>query len=480
MTSARIVIVGAGPAGMRAAERLVAAGERPIVIDEAQRVGGQIYRQPPEAMQRERRDLYGFEAGRASAVLDRFDALCAQIDYRPETLVWQVEANALQLLHAGRTRTQAFDALILATGATDRVLPFPGWTLPGVYTLGAAQVALKFQGCLIGPRVVFAGTGPLLYLVAWQYASHGGQVAAVLDSAPLSAKLRAAPGMLARPAVAAKGAYFVARLRMKGVPLHDGVTLQKAEGGERVTSLTWHAQGATHTTECDAIGFGHGLRSETQLADLAGCAFDWSEIDQAWLPQHDAAGRSSTRGVYLAGDGAGILGADAAELSGASAAQAALDDLQASPMTATNGLAAQPSTAASQTSTSIDAAMQSHITFRRALETAFALPPRWAAEAPDDLIVCRCEEITAGDLRACARDTGTRELNRLKALTRIGMGRCQSRMCAPAAARLLAHATGCDLKDVGRLRSQPPVKPLPLALLHDAAPDTAVSEDEDD
>jgi hydrogen cyanide synthase HcnB len=463
MSEKHFVVVGAGPAGMRAAERLVVAGRRPIVIDEAQRFGGQIYRQPPEAMQRDRRDLYGFGAGRASAVLDRFEALRVHIDYRPETLVWQVEANALQLLHAGRTRAQPFDALILATGATDRVLPFPGWTLPGVYTLGAAQVALKFQGCLIGPRVVLAGTGPLLYLVAWQVASHGGQVAAVLDSAPRSAKLRAAPGMLARPAVAAKGAYFVARLRLMGVPIHSDVTLLKAEGSERVTSLTWQAQGITHTTACDAIGFGHGLRSETQLADLAGGAFDWSEIDQAWLPKRDAAGRSSVRGVYLAGDGAGILGADAAELSGASAAQAALDDLQGT-----------------GTTTSSDLAMQPHITFRLALETAFALPPRWAAEAPDDLIVCRCEEITAGDLRACARDTGTRELNRLKALTRIGMGRCQGRMCAPAAARLLAHATGCDLKDVGRLRSQPPVKPLPLTMLHDAAPNTVVPKDEDD
>jgi hydrogen cyanide synthase HcnB len=479
MTSPRFVIVGAGPAGVRAADRLVAAGQRPIVIDEAQRFGGQIYRQPPESMQRERRDLYGFEAGRASAVLDRFEAMRAQIDYRPETLVWQVEANTLQVLHAGRTLTLPFDALILATGATDRVLPFPGWTLPGVYTLGAAQVALKHQGCLIGPRVVFAGTGPLLYLVAWQYASHGGQVSAVLDSALLSAKLRAAPGMLARPAVAAKGAYFVARLRLMGVPLHGGVTLLKAEGGERVRSLTWHAQGSTHKTECDAIGFGHGLRSETQLADLAGCAFDWSEIDQAWLPKRDAAGRSSVCGVYLAGDGAGILGADAAELSGASAAQAALDDLQSSP-TATNALQAQASAAAALPARSIDSAMQPHISFRRALETAFTLPPRWAAEAPDDLIVCRCEEITAGELRACVRNAGARELNRLKALTRIGMGRCQGRMCAPAAARLLAHAAGCELKDVGRLRSQPPVKPLPVALLHDSAPNTAVPQEEDD
>jgi len=466
MTTKTFVIVGAGPAGMRAAEQLVAAGQRPIVIDEAQRFGGQIYRQPPEATQRERRDLYGFEAGRAAAVLDRFEFLLPQIDYRPDTLVWQIEANALQVLHAGRTRTLAFDALILATGATDRVLPFPGWTLPGVYTLGAAQVALKYQACLIGPRVVFAGTGPLLYLVAWQYASHGGQVAAVLDSAPASAKLRAAPRMLARPSVAAKGAYFLARLRLMGVPLRSGVSLLKAEGRERVAALTWRASGKTHTTACDAIGVGHGLRSETQLADLAGCAFDYSDIDQAWLPTRDAAGRSSVRGIYLAGDGAGILGADAAELSGARAALAALEDIVQPTST---GRTAQ-----------IERETQPHITFRRGLEIAFAPPPRWAAEAPDELIVCRCEEVSAGELRACVRDTGTRELNRLKALTRIGMGRCQGRMCVPAAARLLADAAGCELKDVGRLRSQAPIKPLPISLLHDTTPSTTVPEDEDD
>ena len=466
MTTKQFVVVGAGPAGMRAAEQLVAAGQRPIVIDESHRFGGQIYRQPPTVMQRERRDLYGFEAGRAAAVLDRFESLLPQIDYRPNTLVWQVEANTLQLLHAGRTHALAFDALILATGATDRVLPFPGWTLPGVTTLGAAQVALKYQACLIGPRVVFAGTGPLLYLIAWQYASHGGRVAAVLDSAPASAKLRAAPRMLARPAVAAKGAYFLARLRLAGVPLHSGVSLLKAEGSERVAALTWRANDVTHTTACDAIGFGHGLRSETQLADLAGCAFDYDAIDQAWLPTRDAAGRSSVRGVYLAGDGAGVLGADAAELSGARAALAALED------------AIEPTS--TDRAAQIEREATAHITFRSGLETAFALPARWAAEAPDNLIVCRCEEITAGELRACVRDTGARELNRLKALTRIGMGRCQGRMCAPAAARLLADAAGCALKDVGRLRGQAPVKPLPISLLHERAPNTVVPEDEDD
>ena len=470
-TGKRIVIVGAGPAGMRAAEQLVAAGQRPVVVDEGTRHGGQVYRQPPAVLQRERRDLYGFETARASAVLDRFEALRPQIDYRPETLAWQVEASALQVLHAGRNSTLPFDALILAPGATDRVLPFPGWTLPGVYTLGAAQVALKYQGCLIGPRVVFAGTGPLLYLVAWQYAAHGGQVAAVLDTAPASAKWLAAPRLLARPAVAAKGAYFVARLRMTGVALHGGVTLVKAEGSARVTALTWRAGGAanasTHTTECDAIGFGHGLRSETQLADLAGCAFEFSALEQAWLPTCDAAGRSSVHGVYLAGDGASILGADAAELSGARAALAAIEDLGLPP--------AEPEQAAQ-----IERDLLAHAQFRRGLETAFAPPLRWAAEAPDELIVCRCEEVTADELRACVRETGTREMNRLKALTRIGMGRCQGRMCAPAASRLLAHAAGCGLHEVGRWRGEAPIKPIPIAMLHDHVPSTFVPEDQDD
>ncbi len=467
--SRRIVIVGAGPAGMRAAERVVAAGERPVVIDEAARFGGQIYRQPPAVMRRERSDLYGFEAGRAGAVLDRFEALLPSIDYRPSTLVWQIERDAktLQLLRGGRVEALGFDALILATGATDRVLPFPGWTLPGVVTLGAAQVALKFQGTLIGPRVVFAGTGPLLYLVAWQYASHGGAVQAVLDTAPLAAKLRAAPRLLARPAVAAKGAYFVARLRLMGVALHSGVTLLGADGGERVAAMRWRAGGNEQVTACDAIGVGHGLRSETQLADLAGCAFEYSALDQAWLPTRDAAGRSSVRGVYLAGDGAAILGADAAELAGARAATAVLGDLQGT----TEGL---------HVADAAERAARPHITFRRGLETAFGLPSRWAADAPDALIVCRCEEITAGELRACVRETGTREMNRLKALTRIGMGRCQGRMCAPAASRLLADAAGCALKDVGRLRGQAPVKPFPINVLHEYTPSTLVPADEDD
>jgi hypothetical protein len=242
MTDAALqpVIVGAGPAGVRAAEALVAHGLRPLVIDEAARAGGQIYRRPPaNFIQRTAATLYGFEASRANAVHLAFDALRDRIDYRPDSLVWNAQAGVLDVLHnPTRTTTRVpHGALIVATGATDRVLPVPGWTLPGVYTLGGAQVALKFQGCAIGERVVFMGTGPLLYLVAYQYAKAGAKVAAVLDTARLADQIAATPAMLRQPAVFAKGVYFVAWLRAHGVPLHSGVRPLRVIGdAERAAS----------------------------------------------------------------------------------------------------------------------------------------------------------------------------------------------------------------------------------------------------
>lgn len=452
----RPVIVGAGPAGVRAAQALVAHGLRPVVIDEAPRAGGQIYRRPPVSLaERSAQALYGFEARRADAVHAAFDTLQGRIDYRPDSLVWNAQGGRLDVLH-GPTRSTAsvpYGQLIVATGATDRVLPVPGWTLPGVYTLGGAQVALKFQGCAIGERVVFMGTGPLLYLVAYQYAKAGAKVAAVLDTSRLADQLAATPAMLRQPAVFAKGAYYVAWLRAHGVALHSGVRPLRVLGDDqesRVTGVAWHDGREERKLACDAVGFGYALRSETQLADLLGCRFDFAPLHRAHLPVRDAAGRSSVKGVYLAGDGAGIMGADAAEWAGERAALALLAD---------RGAAVDASRAAA-----LERKLHKLSAFRKGLERAFPVPNDWAAHAPDTLVVCRCENITAGTLRQSVADAGTDELNRLKALSRVGMGRCQGRMCGVAAAEILAHATGLPLQQVGRLRGQAPIKPIPIHL----------------
>lgn len=474
--AAQPVIVGAGPAGVRAAEALVDAGLRPVVIDENARWGGQIYRQPPagSAFVRGKRALYGFEAAKADAVHRAMAALLPHVDYRPNTLAWACGAGRVDTLQDGRETTVPFSHLIVASGATDRMLPVPGWTLAGVYTLGGAQVALKAQGCAIGRRIVFAGTGPLLYLVAYQYAKAGAQVAAVLDTSPLRQQAAAAPALLRMPSTFAKGLYYIGWLRAHGVAIETGVVLERVLGDRHVTGLAWRTadgDAAPRMIECDALGLGFGLRSETQLADLAGCRFSFDPLNRAWLPERDAAGRTSVRGVYVAGDGAGIAGADAAEASGRRAALALLDDA---------GIAA-PAPAGKPDAATLERTLARVGAFRAGLEAAFAPPAGLAARCPDDTIVCRCEEIDAGTLRRCIRAGEATELNRLKALTRAGMGRCQGRMCGDATALVLAAETGRPLADVGRLRAQPPVKPFPIsaALAGDdvaAIPDEARDE----
>ncbi|MNQ45441.1 Hydrogen cyanide synthase subunit HcnB [compost metagenome] len=445
------VIVGAGPAGVRAAQALVAQGLRPVILDEAPRAGGQIYRQPPPGFQRAKSALYGFEHRKADAVHRTMNGLLAQVDYRPGSLVWNVDGKTLDVLQDGVSTAVPYTHLILATGATDRVLPFPGWLTPGVYTLGGSQVALKFQGCAIGSRVVFMGTGPLLYLVAYQYARAGAQVAAVLDTSRFADRLAALPGMLRAPGLLAKGLYYMAWLRAHGVPLRSGVRPVAVQGQARVTGLTYRQGGREHSVECDALAYGLALRSETQLASLVGCEFEFNARDRNWTPRRDTAGRGSVPGVYVAGDGAAIAGADAAELAGERAALALLEDI------------GQPVDA--PRARLLESRLAANSRIRTALERAFPFPEDWAASIADDTVICRCEDVTAGTVRRAVHDTAAQEMNRVKALTRVGMGRCQGRMCGAAAAEVLAQACGRTPAEVGRLRNQPPVKPVPVRVV---------------
>ena len=453
-----MIVVGAGPAGVRCAETLVAAGLKPIVIDEGRRDGGQIYRRQPEGFRRGYAAVYGTEAAKARALHRKFDALREKVDYRPETLAWNVADGHLHVVQGDRTEALRYDALVICAGATDRLMPVAGWNLAGCYSLGAAQIALKSQACAIGKRVVFVGTGPLLYLVAAQYVKAGAKVEAVLDTSSFRLRLRALPTLAMRPAMLFKGFALTAALRRRGVPIATGVTPMSITGtaaGGVAAVVVREAGGTEKTIACDAVALGYHLRPESQLADLAHCEFRFDAFTRQWLPQIDADGRSSVPGVYLAGDGARVLGADGAEAAGRLAAWALLADL------------GHPAPTAERAS--LRRSLTKLDRFRRGLAQAFPWPHAQAATLPDAAIVCRCETITAGELRRAARDLGGCEVNRAKAFSRVGMGRCQGRYCGHASAEIVAHAAGVPLEQVGRLRAQAPVKPLPVSAMECAS-----------
>ena len=448
-----VVVIGAGPAGVRAVETLLAHGLRPVWIDEAPRAGGQIYRRPAANFHRTADALYGFEAAKARRLHAAADAAAQRADYRPSTLVWDIAEGSLQTAGRDGLETVPFEAIILAAGATDRVIPLPGWTLPGVFTLGGAQVALKAQGVAIGRHCVFFGTGPLLYLVAYQYAKAGAHVAAVLDTSPAKAKRMALPRLLDAASALAKGLYYVAWLKAHGIAMASGIEPLEYLGAFRVSGLRYrNSAGGQCEIAADAAAFGFGLRSETQLADLAGCGFRFDSLNRQWLPEIDEDGRAlGLANVYLAGDGVEISGADAAELAGERAALALLADRAVAVSIARRRWIARQLARARR--------------FRRGLEQAFPFPDHLARRIADGTILCRCEAVTAGALRASVAGINAGELNRAKAYSRVGMGRCQGRVCGAAAAEVLAAALDCEVAGVGRLRSQPPVKPLPVGLL---------------
>jgi NADPH-dependent 2,4-dienoyl-CoA reductase/sulfur reductase-like enzyme len=299
---------------------------------------------------------------------------------------------------------------------------------------------------------VLLGTGPLLTLLAVQLVQSGADVRAVLDTSDMCGQVRGGVAMAAvRPWVTLRG---LGLRRQLGRRYHAGITPLRIETDEQgPTAVHWRdAKGTQHVTSCDAVGMGWHLRAETHLSDLAGAQFYWVEVFVQWLPEIDGFGRARAN-LYLAGDSARLLGADAAEIAGRLAATACLRDMH---------LAAPDPIADLRR---IDRMER----FARAMQRAFPWPANMVRQTEDHTVLCRCEGVTAGDLRQTADWSGP-EANRAKSLGRVGMGRCQGRYCQLAGAEVIAAKAGMRTEDVGRLRSQAPVRPVPIsALIQDSS-----------
>lgn len=446
-----LIVIGAGPAGISAALTAASLGLKTVLLDEQPRAGGQIYRDVAEADPTVAA-LLGSDYLHGRPLVDRLAR--SGIEVHQGVMVWDVARDlTVTALQDGRSLQLRAPQLIAATGAMERASPIPGWTLPGVLNAGAAQIVLKSSGSIPSGPVVLAGAGPLLLLVACQLLDAGATIAGLVETSPLSnrwAAMSRLPGALRTPEQLSKGLRMVRRLRSAGVPWFTQATQLAVEGAERVKALRFICDGRAHRLEASVVLLHHGVVPNTQLSRLLRVEHDWSPSQLAWCPRVDAWGHTSLAGFRIAGDAAAIGGALAAEASGALAA-----------IGAAHTLGRLKSEERDQRATTARRALASQLRIRPFLDALYR-PPQWINTPDDDTIVCRCEEVTAGQVREMAR-LGCQGPNQTKFFSRCGMGPCQGRVCGTVVTQLLAQALGRSPAEVGAYRIRAPLKPVPMA-----------------
>ena len=455
-----VAVIGAGAAGVAASVVAARSGCRVALIDVGDRPGGQYYRGAGMSSL----PSSGLDYAALASDLDRL-VVQGDVNYRPRTTAYALERAGGRLIvrtrgdDRHRQEVGAVDArtVILATGAFDRPLPFPGWTLPGVMTGGGAQSLVKGQGVLPGRRVVVAGTGPFLLAVAATLLEHGAQVAAVVEANdPVLGSVRQARSLASGLGKAGDLGRFVAALARHRVPYLRRHRVIEVVGDDRVSGVrvarvdaNWHPLPASERfIECDAVSVGFGFVAQLDLAAQLG-ARTVRGADGGLAVHVDDDQATSIPGLLAAGETTGIGGVEAARVEGlvAGATAAVLSD-RASALTA-------------PTLERVRRDVARWRRFAAGLHATFPVREGWVDSVRDDTLVCRCEEVPVSRVREAVA-LGARDARTVKLLSRAGMGWCQGRMCAAAVDGL------CGFDDIASLQGasyRPVAVPVPLGAL---------------
>jgi thioredoxin reductase len=442
-----VLVIGGGAGGLSAAIAARRAGASVVLLDERKVPGGQYYKQAAASAP--------LDAQQAEGARLMAEARASGAEILSGTEVWGAFDGLLFLAEReGAAVVARPKAAIVATGAYERPRMVPGWTLPGVMTTGAAQTLWRSYRTLPGRRVLVAGSGPLNLQVALELARGGAEVAAVAEVAPSPARrVRDALALaLAGPGLWARGVGMVAGLRRRGVPvLHrcELMAVETCEGGLRARLR--EGAGRERAFDVDAVLTNEGFEPQNEIARLLGAEMDPDPVFGHLRTRRGETLETSVPGLWAVGDCAGLGGAPAAVVEGriagrAAAAWAAGQGGRAPDQDADQRLLAR------------------HRLFQRRLWALYAPAPRPLGDLPDATIVCRCEEITLGQLRAGLAE-GPTHAGTLKRATRLGMGRCQGRYCGPVAARAVAEATGRPLDALSLFAPRVPIKPVAIGTI---------------
>ena len=483
-----VAVVGAGPAGVAAAVVAAESGARVVLIDAGSGPGGQYYRQPAPELPARPGDPppHPWRAFDELHRRLRRQVTAGRAMLSPDTTVWAAEGRGPFLLRTRRGDREpraplgavTARAVVVATGAFDRHLPFPGWELPGVISGGAAQALVKGSRVLPGRATVVAGTGPFLLAVAATLLEAGGRVVAVVEAnAPGSLATRL-PHLLPAASKGRELARFVALLARYRVPYLRRHRVVRATGADGVESVVvarvdnrWRVKPrSVRTLSCDALAVGYGFTAQTDLLLQLGCPVV-AGPDGGLAVDVDTMQRTGVAGVVSAGETTGIGGADLALLEGLVAGAAAARHCGAVPALAAAELAR------------LRRRIARLRRFADALHRAFPVVEGWQAELDDDTVVCRCEEVTAGEIRQVMHGLGAGDARTVKLLSRAGMGWCQGRICGFPIDRMCASlpdAVGDDATGADRLTRasvRPLAAPVPLASIAALSPDAVDRED---
>ncbi len=463
MRTSDIVIIGGGPGGVAAAIKATGSGVNVTLLDENECLGGQCFRQYQKGFNVADPDALGPDYTEGQDLLHQFYSHADKIQYLNNTLVWGIfDDRSLALARNGTSSSLRFKHLVVATGAYDRPVPFPGWTLPGVFAAGGAQKLVKTERVLPGENILLAGTGPLQLVLADQIIKAGGKIAAILETGNYANHwLQALKGVLGNWNFLKEGMQYWRSIRKAGVPLLQSHILLEARGDGRVQEAViaevdkdWRPSlNTARFIKVDTICLGYGLVSSAELTMLAECEHEYDLRRGGYIPLRKANMETSVPGIYAVGDGAGVAGRKAAIAEGCIAGIAAARALGT----------ISPATAAEQMRP-YQKKLNTINRFRKVLDN-ISLPRKGLCElATDDTVICRCEEVTLKQLEAALSD-GNLRIKDVKRMTRLGMGACEGRMCGPAVIELLRHRLNVAVEDVGTLNPRPSIKPVALGVL---------------
>jgi NADPH-dependent 2,4-dienoyl-CoA reductase/sulfur reductase-like enzyme len=456
-----VIIVGSGVGGVAAAELLAAHGLGVLMVDDNAHPGGQLLRQPPRPGRHAKRlgldRLKGWGA-RTCATLKQ-----GPVTFLQGTQVLGIYPQQTLLVESRRGAVAQYraEALILATGARERQVPFPGWTLPGVICTGGAQILMKGSGILPGATPLIAGSSPLMLALAAEILANGGRVMAVLDEGRSAQKLRGFGAGVAILPKLLEGALYLARLLAARVPLRQRVRVVEARGKTgldavvvaQVDARGQIRQGTERIYPTDTLAMGHGFVPNIELAGQAGCRTGYAVDKGGWHVVVDDGMETSVAGVYAVGETTGIAGGEKSRIEGRLAAWRILK--------ARGRVDAQ--TYAARVGPLLQRRRQ-QVRYGAFINRLCRPPGDLYAQISDDTIVCRCEEITLGEIRRQIGQ-GFTTLNGIKRTSRCGMGHCQGRTCAPILFDLLCETDRHCPAAIGPTSWRAPVKAVSLGAL---------------